>query len=223
MGIYKYETHMHTSQSSACGLNTGKEMVRMYKERGYAGIIVSDHFFNGNTAIRRNMSWKKRIDAFMKGYEEAKAEGDRIGIDVFFAFECTYMGTDLLAYGLDKGFLLKYENLDRYTAEDFIDIVHENGGYIIHAHPFREADYIPSIVLFGKLVDAIEVDNYSHIDPSFNEKARAYAQKLDMAMTCGSDAHNVEVTKLGGVGLSYKANSIDDIIKEIKNKNVKLL
>ena len=47
-GKYVYETHLHTKLGSACGKNTGKEMAIAHKEAGYAGIIVTDHFFYGN-------------------------------------------------------------------------------------------------------------------------------------------------------------------------------
>ena len=54
---YLYETHMHTCLASACGVSTGKEHVRFYKERGYTGIIITDHFFGGNTCVPRNLPW----------------------------------------------------------------------------------------------------------------------------------------------------------------------
>ena len=47
---YLYDTHVHTSEGSACGQNTGAEMARAYQKAGYAGIVVTDHFFYGNTA-----------------------------------------------------------------------------------------------------------------------------------------------------------------------------
>ena len=47
---YLYETHMHTSEASACAGSTGAQMARAYKEAGYTGIIVTDHFFYGNTS-----------------------------------------------------------------------------------------------------------------------------------------------------------------------------
>lgn len=41
---YKYETHMHTSEGSACGASSGAEQVEAYYNAGYAGIIITDHF-----------------------------------------------------------------------------------------------------------------------------------------------------------------------------------
>ena len=54
MDGYLYETHMHTSEGSACGQSAGAEMARAYAENGYTGIIVTDHFFYGNTADRKS-------------------------------------------------------------------------------------------------------------------------------------------------------------------------
>ena len=56
---YLYETHMHTKESSACAHNTGAEMARAYKEAGYTGIIITDHFFYADTGCLCNTGIKK--------------------------------------------------------------------------------------------------------------------------------------------------------------------
>ena len=81
--FYKYETHLHTSEVSKCAFNTGAEMARAYKEAGFTGIFVTDHFFNGNTIIPKELDWKQKVDLLYQGYESAKSEGDKIGLDVF--------------------------------------------------------------------------------------------------------------------------------------------
>ena len=54
------------------------EQTRIYKELGYDGIIVTDHFYNGNTAISRNMPWEKWVNNFTRGYENAKKKETRL-------------------------------------------------------------------------------------------------------------------------------------------------
>jgi hypothetical protein len=44
---YRYETHLHTCQGSLCGRSTGAEHARFYKEAGYQGVIITDHFCGG--------------------------------------------------------------------------------------------------------------------------------------------------------------------------------
>ena len=58
---YLYETHLHTSESSACARCTGSEMARACKEYGYSGIFVTDHNWGGNTAIDRTLEWEEWV------------------------------------------------------------------------------------------------------------------------------------------------------------------
>ena len=81
IGLYKYETHMHTLEASACAHSTAAAMADKYKAEGYTGIFVTDHFFNGNTCIPRDLPWEERVELYCKGYEHAKARGDEIGLE----------------------------------------------------------------------------------------------------------------------------------------------
>lgn len=38
MQMYKFDTHVHTSEVSFCGLVPGSEMVRLYKKQDIAGL-----------------------------------------------------------------------------------------------------------------------------------------------------------------------------------------
>ena len=99
---YRYETHMHTRQGSACGVSSGAEQARFYRDLGYTGIFVTDHFTGGNTAVPRDLPWRERVEWFCSGYEDALAEGQRIGLDVFFAWEQNFDGDEYLIYGPDN-------------------------------------------------------------------------------------------------------------------------
>ena len=96
---YFYETHLHTSESSACGKSTGAEMARACKEYGYTGIFVTDHNWGGNTAVDGDLPWDSWVDRFCLGYEHAKEEGDKIGLDVFFGYEAGFDATEFLQIG----------------------------------------------------------------------------------------------------------------------------
>ena len=153
---YLYDTHVHTSEGSACGQNTGAEMARAYQKAGYAGIVVTDHFFYGNTAADRSLPWKDWVEQFCKGYEHAKEEGDKIGLQVFFGWESGYHGTEFLIYGLNKEWLFEHPEIKDADVKEQYELVHAGGGIVSHAHPFREEDYIPEIRLFPDCVDAVE-------------------------------------------------------------------
>ena len=56
---YLYEAHLHMNTGSACGNNTGAEMMKACKEYGYTGAFVTDHNWGGNTAIDRSLPWEE--------------------------------------------------------------------------------------------------------------------------------------------------------------------
>src|SRR5690554_4993817 len=118
---HKYETHAHTSESSTCAKITAKELVHFYKNRGFSGICVTDHFLNGNTTAPRSLPWAERIELFCGGYENACVEGRKTGLDVFFGWEYTYKATDFLTYGLDKEWLLDHPELLDLSLEEYCD------------------------------------------------------------------------------------------------------
>ena len=67
MERYRYEIHCHTSEASKCGRLAAADLVRLYKKIGYTGVIITDHFFNGNCAISNDIPWTQRLDLFSKG------------------------------------------------------------------------------------------------------------------------------------------------------------
>lgn len=220
---FKYETHMHTNQSSACGENTGAEMAKAYKKAGYSGIIITDHHFGGNTRPDRDLPWEQWVDEFCSGYEEAKRTGDQIGLDVFFGWEGGFHATEFLIYGLDKQWMKQHPELRSITIEEQYRLVHQAGGMVIHAHPFRERGYIKQIRLLPKFVDGVEAINAVHSnslrenDSRFNDSAFEYAALHKLSVTAGSDAHSVNAFLGGGMLFKRKLNSIQDFINAIKN------
>lgn len=219
---YLYETHLHTAQSSACARSTGAEMAKVCKEAGYTGIIVTDHNWGGNTAVYRTKPWREWVNEFVKGYEDAKLMGDKIGLDVFFGYEAGFQGTEFLIYGVDKDFMLTHPELRQASVEEQYRLVKQAGGMVIHAHPFREEFYIPEIRLYPDHVDGVEGINAthsnkkskSHYDPAFDQRAIAYARENRLPMTAGSDIH---MTALLGGGVAFKRKLIDiyDFIKAV--------
>ncbi|MDE6729139.1 MAG: PHP domain-containing protein [Oscillospiraceae bacterium] len=225
--MYKYETHLHTAEGSACASSTGAEMARAHKAAGYDGIFVTDHFFNSSTTVPRELPWDQRIDLYCKGFENALEEGKKIGLDVFFGVEWTVRGADFLIYNKDKQWLKdnKYLLMEADERELF-DEVRKTGGFIVHAHPFREAEYIPHISLYPHHVDAVEVVNTRNGDPLFggntvfNDRAKQYAVMYGLPETGGSDTHNARQIVNGGILVPEKINSPEDYLRQIKNGSV---
>lgn len=215
---FLYETHMHTCEGSACAGDNGAAMARAHKAAGYTGIIITDHFFNGNTAVPSNLPWETRVELFCKGYENAHEEGKRIGLHVFFGWEYAYKGTEFLTYGLDKDFLLSHPDMLSWSVEEYLTTVRRAGGFVSHAHPFREAPYIRAIRLYPEYVDAVEVINASHSNPEYDRKALSYAKEHNLLMTSGSDSHHADRLSGGGIEFSHELFSSGDFIQALRDK-----
>jgi len=215
MQTYRYDLHVHTRLSSACAHSTGAEMADMYKAAGYSGFVVTDHFYTGNTSVPRDLEWGEWVSRFRMGYEDAKKRGDEIGLDVFYGWEFSYQGTDFITLGLDNDWLLAHPEVSRMDARRYLNLVRESGGFIIHAHPFMEAGYIPYIRLMPRLVDAVEIRNGGK--PAFvNAMAEHYAASYNLIRTGGSDSHHAEWGTLTGVQFDRRMSSLTDLIETLK-------
>ncbi len=219
---YLYDTHMHTSESSRCAHNTGKEMAQAAKEAGYTGVIITNHNWYGNNCIDSALPWKEWVEAFCRGYENARQWGEQIGLDVFFGYESGYNGTEFLVYGVDEQWLISHPQIKDAPIPQQYQMIHKAGGMVIHAHPYREEYYIPKVRLFPEDVDGVEGINASHLaylrpgqdHPEFDRKAIAYAKAHGLPMTAGSDVHT---KKLFGGGMAFKRRlrSIEDFCQAV--------
>lgn len=219
---YIYETHLHTKEASACGRIPGAQMARKYKAAGYTGVVITDHFIGGNTAIDQSLPWEQWVENFCKGYENAKAEGDRIGLQVFFGWESGFHGTEFLIFGLDKKWLLDHPEIRDCSIEEQYALVHAGGGIVIHAHPFRERGYIPEVRLYPDHVDAVEAYNAAHSSarghgedlPQWNDAAAEFANTHNLPMTAGSDQHG-NTLRCGGMVFDRKIADVQDFCQAI--------
>jgi hypothetical protein len=204
---YLYETHLHTYRGSGCASARGKDYIKYYVDSGYTGIFVTEHFFRGNCAVDRNLPWKEWVKEFCRGFEEAREEGARRGLDVFFGWEETHKGDDYLIYGLDKDWLLEHPEARSWTRKAQYEAVRAAGGCVIHAHPFRQHYYIRKICLAPEFIDGVEAANAGNHEQFYDVLALRYAFKLGLPITAGSDIHHLEQAeegKLYGVYLDKK-------------------
>ena len=131
---FVYETHMHTCQASACGKSMGRDYIERYIDAGYAGIMVTDHFYRGNCVIDRRLPWREFVNRFCAGYEDALNEGERKGLPVFFGWEENFDGDEYLIYGLDKTWMLAHPEMAAWTRKQQYEAVRAAGGCVVQAH-----------------------------------------------------------------------------------------
>jgi hypothetical protein len=210
---YKYETHLHTSETSKCGITPGAEFARHFKSLGYTGIFVTDHFLNGYTTVPQDLPWSERVELFCRGYNQTAQAGAKLGLDVFFGWEYSYGWAHFLTYGLDKAWLLAHPDVLAWDLLHYFDRVHADGGAIVHAHPFREGiDLVP---LVPAKTDAIEVINAARPNEN-NRHALDFAASFGLPRTAGSDIHSAQQKRLCGVTCPRRLTAARDYVAVLK-------
>ncbi len=211
---YIYETHLHTCQASRCGRTDGADYPDYMLKRGFDGFIVTDHFFNGNSAVPRELPWPERVRMYMSGYRAALKAAEGKDISVFFGIEFNFEGDEYLLYGVGEKWLLDNPDMLSWSRQELYDSVHAAGGILVQAHPYRERDYLSRINLTPGICDGIEI--YNAANPAYqNALAYEYAKKLGVPMTAGSDIHAFYDGPMGGMQFARKLESIEDYAAEV--------
>ena len=231
--MYKYETHCHTSPVSKCGKASVKDTVFFYKQYGYDGIFITNHFLDGNINPEASvLPYRDQIDYYFSDYEEAVKIGSDAGIKVFPGVELSYKGTDFLIYGLDKEWYKDHPEILEMQKTEELPYLMEAGAFVIQAHPYREAHYIDHIRLFPKSVHGVEVINSNQAWES-NEMADMYAVQYGFLKTAGSDNHwgsnAFERLKekgfrpeIAGMCSDTEINSVEDYISSVRSGSMKI-
>lgn len=206
---YVFETHLHTCQGSACGVAHGWEYIEYMRQQGFDGFIVTDHFFNGNCAVPKNLPWNERVDMYMSGYEEALETSRGSNITVLFGIEYNFQGDEYLIYGPGRKWLLENPDILEQDRQEVYRRVHQGGGIMVQAHPYRERGYLSAIHLTSSICDGIEVYNAAN-KPNMNALAYEYAKKLKLPMTAGSDIHYMYDGDKGAMLLDEKPETTAD-------------
>ena len=214
--LYRYETHCHANLCSRCAHSTPEEMVRAYKNAGFAGLVLTDHFIHGYTNVNQNLPWEDRMYCYFNAYLQAKAEGDKLNFDVIFGIEHAHGGgQEVLVYGIDLDFLLSHPEIETASLEEFSALVHAAGGILIQAHPYRYGGWEVPVRL--DLVDGIEVYNAGN-ESQKNRMALQKAEERPCILTAGADSHAAWEERVGttGIALPYRISSGQDLVEALK-------
>lgn len=183
----KFDLHIHSAETSKCGIVSAPDLVRTYKAAGYDGFVVTDHLHETYISLQNcRDDWQECVTRFLFGYQETKRIGDEIGFTVALGVELRFPenDSDYLLYGVDEAFLRANPYLYRTDHASFFQ-KYGDQILIMHAHPFRECDTV-----FYDSVHGLEVVNCNPRQRNRNELALQLArQNPHLYRTCGSDAH----------------------------------
>lgn len=187
----RYETHLHTSPVSRCAVATVADTLAFYKRKGYDGVFITNHFLDGNINVDRSLPYNEKIEFYFSDYERGVEVGRELGLRVFPGVESSYGGTDFLIYGLGKEWYLANPQIMDMDKRSQLKFIRASGGFVVQAHPFREASYIDHI--------------------------RLYAENCGFIMTAGSDNHCGKVQKLlSGMEFETPLSDEHDYVERLK-------
>lgn len=209
--MYKYDIHVHTRECSRCGQSSVKDTIKAYKKAGFSGVVITNHFVTGNTAVDRSLPWQQQMQAYWSAVEDMRQYAAEQDFDLLFGIEHHYGGgMELLIYGIDYDFLAAGDDLADVPVEELAERVHAYGGFIIHAHPFRIRGYIDAEAQPNAAVcDGAEVYNASNY-PIENEAAATWAEQNGLLPFSGSDSHAVNSGVVGKAGMVFDRRITDE-------------
>ena len=216
---YIYETHCHSAQGSRCARSTAAELVQSYHAAGYSGLVLTDHFVLGNTAVDRSLPWETQMRCYYDAYLEGKAAAEALDFDVIFGIEHACDGGEFLCYGIDLDFLLDNPDIPELSLEAFVDRAHAYGAVVVQAHPFRWAPAGTPLRL--DILDGIEVYNAAN-HPQANRAAWNIAASI---LTSGGDVHVAGDERIGkaGIILPYRIKDATELATALKRQDYRLL
>lgn len=214
---YKYEMHCHTGCVSRCGRVEPEKIVQLYKEKGYNGIVVTDHY--SPMTFTPNWCPQKQIDFYLSGYRRMKAfAGDDFTVLLGLELRHYFTANDYLIYGVDEEFFYNAGNLMLPWEKQVFKMCRDKGYLVFQAHPFRTGirqcnpDYI----------DGVEVYN-GKTNKEQNTKALEWAKSNNKLMVSGSDFHTVKNLARGGIITDLPIKSNKDLLEVLKSQNFKMI
>lgn len=222
---FLYELHQHTEICSKCGKADPLELPYAVKEDGFDGVVITNHFYHGNTGVDRGLKWADFVKVYEQSYLDAKSVGDKIGIDVLFGME-EHIGNnrEVLIYGVHPQFFYDHPELRGCDLKMVYELVHEAGGLVFQAHPFRSRSYIADP--FSKLppcyLDGVEVHNACN-KPGENEAALAFAKENGLLICAGSDAHGARFSERFGIACPHRITSEEELVQVLSNGEYELI
>ena len=217
--MYKYELHCHTGPVSRCAKIEPKKLVRLYADKGYDGIVLTDHY-SPMTFLKSAMLFPQfEKKHFLASYRELKNYcGKDFTVLLGMEHRHYFVVNDYLIYGIDEDFILNHGNMLLWSERKVYNEIHKIGGLVYQAHPFRPLIYPCN----PKYIDGVEILN-GHTADELNQKAALWAKEIGKPVISGSDFHTEGQPICGGICTDTKITSNEELVDVLKNGRYELV
>ena len=219
---YKYELHCHTGAVSRCASLSPERAVELYKEKGYDGIVITDHYSCQTFLDRHMFAPQKENEFFLDGYRRAlAAAGEEFTVLLGMELRFYGNGNDYLVYGLTPEFLYENKNLMTIYPRRFHRLCRQNNMIFVQAHPFRPYIFRTN----PKYLDGCEVYNAKNKNSGINEKAEKWANDNNMQVRVGgSDMHREsQFDNISGILTNEIIRTNGDLIRILRSGEFEII
>ncbi len=190
----KLDLHCH-SYYSIDGFSSPEALLKTAIKRGLDGIAITDH---DTTA----------------GWKEAEKAAKKLNAILILGQEIKTKKGDILGLFLNK----EIKSRDPFLV---IKEIKAQGGIVIIPHPFHFPHHFrDDLTKYRNLIDGIEVLNSRSLFPSAIKKALIFAQKYNLALVGGSDAH--VHFNVGDAFTVVEAKNVNEVKKAILERKTKI-
>lgn len=222
--MIKLETHCHSKGGSGCAKCSPDYIVNRYKNEGYGGIVLTNHYckqcydgYAGNTH-------KEKLDFYFSLYREFEKECEKAGLKSFYGAEIRAVTLDFeykefMLLGFDEKFLYDNKPLFYYNQKELYDIADKNGFLLYQTHPFRRGVNLGD----SRYMHGAESFNghINHINN--NALATDFCDTFNLIKVSGTDYHDLGQPITGGIYIPETVNTNSELKDYLFSGKAKLI
>ena len=179
------DMHAHTSGISRCCRTDAAGVLRAAREAGIDGLILCNHYQDSYVDADGPAAFAEK---YIAEYYHTAAVAAEMGMRLFFGVEVTarrHDGAHILLYGMEPEFVREHPEVYDYTLEKMHALVHEKGGLVVQAHPFRGGGHVQDTAY----LDGVEINCHPLYDATHCDRMQEIAREAGIFVTCGGDYH----------------------------------
>ncbi|HPC85953.1 MAG TPA: PHP-associated domain-containing protein [Smithellaceae bacterium] len=200
-----FDLHIHTRRYSGCSFIEYEDLIEQAASAALSGFALTEH----------GMRWPDEEFDRLRNFAAERGmlliNGQEIN-----TFDASHRSEgEFLVFGLSR-------SLTRpCSADELVHIVHEEGGIVIAAHPFKLARggkshyYGAGDRVYRLKLDAIELCHPDHGEAAM-KKVRRAMDALNIPGTGGSDAHKILQVGTCVTVFENPARNEDEFLREIR-------
>lgn len=222
--MIKLETHCHSKGGSGCAKCEPDYIVDRYKNEGYGGIVLTNHYCKICYDEYAGKTHKEKLDFYFSLYKGFKAACENAGLKSFFGAEIRAVTLDFeykefMLLGFDEKFLYDNKPLFYYNQKELYELAEDNGLLLYQTHPFRRGVNLGDV----RYMHGAEAFNghVNHINN--NELANDFCETFGLIKLSGTDYHDIGQPIKGGIFIPETVNTNKELAEYIFNNKAELI